>query len=278
MAFSKQEIYPQQSAESVSALDKIHPTAIIAPGAELGPNVTIGPFCIIGEHVKIGADTQIGPHVVIDGWTSIGQRNQIATGAIIGNIPQDLKFIGEESYVVIGNENIIREYVTINRGTENGGLVTSIGNNNVIMTSAHIAHDVKINNHTIISNGVGISGHVCIDDWATIGGLSGIHQFTRVGFMSMIGGVSAITKDIPPFSLVNGNPAKFYGLNIERLRRHQYPLHLRMLIQRTYKCLFRSNLTIDEAIKRVELEFPKAPEIDIIVNFIQKSSRGFYRY
>ena len=277
MAFSKQEVYPQQSAEYVSALHKIHPTAIIAPGAELGPNVTVGPFSVIGEHVKIGADTQIGPHVVIDGWTSIGQRNQIATGTIIGNIPQDLKFCGEESYVVIGHENIIREYVTINRGTESGGLITSIGDNNVIMTSAHIAHDVKINNHTIISNGVGISGHVCIDDWATIGGLSGIHQFTRIGFMSMVGGVSAITKDIPPFSLVNGNPAKLYGLNVERLRRNQYPLHVRMLIQRTYKCLFRSNLTIDEAIKKVELELPKTPEIDIILNFIQKSTRGFYR-
>ena len=167
--------------------------------------------------------------------------------------------------------------MTINRGTESGGLITSIGDNNVIMTSAHIAHDVKINNHTIISNGVGISGHVCIDDWATIGGLSGIHQFTRIGFMSMVGGVSAITKDIPPFSLVNGNPAKLYGLNVERLRRNQYPLHVRMLIQRTYKCLFRSNLTIDEAIKKVELELPKTPEIDIILNFIQKSTRGFYR-
>lgn len=277
MNLLEQEARSGKDHQVLAFPNKIHPTALVAIGAKLGPNVSVGPFSIIGEHVKIGADTVIGPHVVIEGWTSIGARNQIGTGTIIGNIPQDLKFRGEESYVVMGNDNIIREYVTINRGTEGGGLITSIGNNNVIMTSVHVAHDVKIHNHVIISNGVGISGHVIIDDWVTIGGLSGIHQFTQIGFMAMVGGISAITKDIPPFSLVNGNPAKLYGLNIERLRRNNYPINTRMLLQRAYKILLRSGMNLEDAIKKVEQELPSNPEVDLILQFIRRSNRGIYR-
>ncbi len=257
--------------------NKIHPTALVAAGAELGLNVSVGPFSIIGEHVKIGAGTVIGPHVVIEGWTSIGERNQIGTGTIIGNPPQDLKFRGEESYVLIGDDNIIREYVTINRGTEGGGLITKIGNNNVIMTSVHVAHDVNIHNNVIISNGVGLAGHVIVEDWVTLGGLSGIHQFTQIGFMAIVGKMSAISKDIPPFFLVNGNPAKLYGINIERLRRNKYPIGTRMLLQRAYKILVRSGMKLEDAIKKVEQELPSNPEIDIILQFIRRSNRGIYR-
>lgn len=255
----------------------IHPTAIIADGAQLAPDVAIGPYSIIGENVSIGAHTLIGAHVIIEGNTTIGERNQICSGTIIGNVPQDLKFDGEDTFVTIGNNNIIREYVTINKGTRGGGGITRIGDHNVILTAAHVAHDVWIKNHTIISNGVAIGGHVTLDDWVTIGGLAGIHQFTKIGTMAMVGSVSSITKDILPFTLVKGNPAKLYGLNIEKLRRCQFSLEARLLLQRTYKIIFRSGLTLEEAIKKVEQDIPPSTEIDVIIKFIQKSTRGFYR-
>lgn len=255
----------------------IHPTAIIASGAQLGPDVAIGPYSIIGENVSIGAHTLVGSHVVIEGNTTIGERNQICTGAIIGNAPQDLKFDGEETFVTIGNDNIIREYVTINRGTQGGGSITRIGDHNVLLTAMHVAHDVWIKNHVVISNSVAIAGHVIIDDWVTIGGLAGIHQFTRIGTMAMVGSISKITKDIPPFTLVNGNPAKLCGLNTERLRRNQFSLETRLLLQRAYKILFHSKLDMEAAIEKIEQDIPPSSEIDLIIKFIQGSTYGFYR-
>ena len=183
----------------------IHPTALIADGAEIASDVTIGPYTLIGENVRIGQGTRIGAHVVIDGWTDIGDCNEISTGAIIGNIPQDLKFNNEKSYVSIGNNNLIREYVTINRGTTGGGGITRIGDDNLLMTSVHVAHDVQIGNHNVIVNAVGIAGHVEIDDWVTIGFATGLHQFVKIGRMAMIGAGIIVVKDVAPFALIAGS-------------------------------------------------------------------------
>ncbi|BCA96601.1 acyl-[acyl-carrier-protein]--UDP-N-acetylglucosamine O-acyltransferase [Legionella antarctica] len=261
----------------ISIPNRIHPTALISPGAKIGPDVSIGPYSIIGEHVSIGQGTAISSHVTIEGWTHIGKRNQIGIGAIIGSTPQDLKFQGEVSEVFIGHDNIIREYVTINRGTRGGGGKTSIGNNNVILTSAHVAHDVIIGNHNVISNAVGIAGHVVIEDWVTIGGMCALHQFIRLGRMSMIGALSLITKDVTPYALVTGNPAKRYGINVERLLRNDYSTKARNEIKRAYKVLFHENLMMAAAIDRLGLEFPDNQDVRHIVTFLQSSTRGIYR-
>lgn len=261
----------------IPTLNHIHPTALIAPGAKIGPNVTIGPYSIIGEHVRIAQGTSIASHVTIEGWTEIGERNQIGAGAIIGGIPQDLKFNGEISKVLIGNDNIIREYVTINRGTRGGGGKTCIGNNNVLMTSAHVGHDVLIGDHNIISNAVAIGGHVVIEDWVTVGALCGLHQFIKLGRMSMIGALSLITKDVCPYALVSGNPAKLYGINVERLRRRGYSSEAKSCIKRAYKTLFNKGLGIAEAIIQVQSEFADNIDIHHIVQFLKGSTRGLYR-
>ncbi len=261
----------------VSIPNRIHPTAIIAPGAKIGTDVSIGPYTIIGEHVSIGNGTSIASHVTIEGWTSIGERNQIGIGAIIGGIPQDLKYRGEVSSVSLGNDNIIREYVTINRGTTGGGGDTRLGNQNVIMTSAHIAHDVTMGSHNIISNGVAIGGHVIIEDWVTVGALSGLHQFIKLGRLSMIGALSLITKDVAPYTLVTGNPAKRYGINIERLRRNGFSSESRRYIQRAYKVLFHQGLTLFDAIEKLEQDFPDNIDVGYIIQFLRGSTRGTYR-
>lgn len=255
----------------------IHPTAIISPGAEIGPNVSIGPYTIIGENVVINNNTHIGAHVVIDGWTHIGEGNEIATGAIIGNIPQDLKFQGERSFVYIGNNNKIREYVTINRGTDGGGGQTKIGDNNLIMTSVHIAHDVQVGNHNIIANAVGVAGHVVIDDWVNIGFASGIHQFVKIGRMVMVGAGSMISKDVMPYAIAQGNPPKLYGVNIERLRRNNFSPEARKDIQRAYKMICKESLTSIEAIEKIRSSFPDNTDIDHLISFLQNSARGIYR-
>ncbi|HBD7470340.1 TPA: acyl-ACP--UDP-N-acetylglucosamine O-acyltransferase [Legionella pneumophila] len=256
---------------------QIHPTAIVSVDARIGRDVVIGPYSIIEGNVSIGQGTVIGSHVSIKSWTEIGEYNQIETGAVIGAIPQDLKFNGEKSTVSIGNNNIIREYVTISRGTSGGGGVTCIGNNNVIMTSAHIAHDVQMGNHNIISNAVAVAGHVIIDDWVTIGGLCGIHQFVQLGRMSMIGSQTRITKDVMPYTLVCGNPAKRFGINIERLQRNGYSSVARMEIQRAYKILFHDGHLLTNAIEILKHELIGNSDVAYILKFLENSKRSFYR-
>lgn len=255
----------------------IHPTALISSGAEIAADVSIGPYSIIGDNVRIGQGTRIGNHVVIEGWTDIGEYNQIFTGAIIGNIPQDLKFQNEKSYASIGDHNIIREYVTINRGTEGGGGITRIGHHNLIMTTAHVAHDVQIGNHNVIANAVGIAGHVEIHDWVTVGFASGLHQFIKIGNMAMIGAGSMVSKDVAPFALITGNSPKLYGVNIERLRRNGYTMEAKKNINRAYKILFKMGLTIEIAIEKITVELPKSEDIDCLIQFILQSKRGIYR-
>ncbi|HAT4488357.1 TPA: acyl-ACP--UDP-N-acetylglucosamine O-acyltransferase [Legionella pneumophila] len=265
------------SSKVVSFSQLIHPTALISPYAKIGPNVSIGPYSIIGDNVSIGQGTTIGSHVSIQGWTQIGEDNQIETGAIIGAVPQDLKFAGEKSTVFIGNNNIIREYVTINRGTAGGGGETRVGNHNLIMTSVHVAHDVQMGNNNIIANAVAIGGHVVIDDWVTIGALCGIHQFVQLGRMSMIGAQSKITKDVLPYTLVSGNPPKRFGINVERLRRNGYSSSERIDIQRAYKILFQDGQTLTDTIEMLKKEFQKSMDVNYILKFLENSKRSFYR-
>lgn len=256
---------------------KIHPTAIVSPGATIGPNVEIGPYAIIGENVEIGEGCVIGPHVVIEGWTTLGKRNKIYTGAVIGNEPQDLKFKGEKSYLYIGDDNIVREYATISRGTHGGSGETRIGNGNLIMSYVHVAHDVQIGNYNVISHGSGIAGHVIIEDRVTIGGIVGVHQFTKIGRMAMVGAHSMITKDVPPYALVSGNPPKIYGVNIVGLRRNGLTPEARMEIQRAYKILYRSGLNVTQAIEEMERQLSGTEEIEHILRFLRNAERGICR-
>ncbi|HAT2049175.1 TPA: acyl-ACP--UDP-N-acetylglucosamine O-acyltransferase [Legionella pneumophila] len=257
--------------------NQIHPTAIISVDARIERDVVIGPYSIIEGNVRIGQGTVIGSHVSIKSWTEIGECNQIETGAIIGAAPQDLKFTGEKSTVFIGNNNIIREYVTINRGTAGGGGETRVGNHNLIMTSVHVAHDVQMGNNNIIANAVAIGGHVVIDDWVTIGALCGIHQFVQLGRMSMIGAQSKITKDVLPYTLVSGNPPKRFGINVERLRRNGYSSLERIDIQRAYKILFQEGQTLASTIEILKKELQENRDVNYILKFLESSKRSFYR-
>src|SRR5690606_30549257 len=191
---------------------KIHPTAIVAPGAQRDVYVQVVPSASIGENVVIGDVTLIGTREVIEGWINMRKQNRVYTGAVIGSEPQDRKFKGEKSYLFIGDDNVFREYCTVSRGTEGGGGETRIGNRNLFMTCTHIGHDAQIGNDVVVSHGSGIAGHVVIEDKAIIGGLCGIHQFTKIGRMAMVGAHTMITKDVPPYVLIKGNPPKVYGV------------------------------------------------------------------
>jgi len=252
----------------------VHPTAIVHPKAELGNNVTVGPYAIIGEHVVIGDDTWIGPRAIIEGWTIMGKGNKVYAGSVVGNDPQDLKFKGEKSYLFIGDNNIIREYATISRGTEGGGGETHIGDGNLFMSYVHIAHDCQIGNHVVVAHGSGVGGHVTIEDRAIISGLAGIHQFTKIGKMAMVGAHSMVKKDVPPFLIVDGNPARVAFPNIVGLRRNGVPPEVRADIKRAYKILYRSNLNVSQAIEQMEQELPGTAEIDHFLRFLRNAERG----
>jgi UDP-N-acetylglucosamine acyltransferase len=255
----------------------IHKTAIIHPGAKIGRNVEIGPYSIIEGNVEIGDGTVIGPHVIIDGWTRIGKNNQIFHGASIGLVPQDMKFKGEKSYLFIGDNNIIRENVTIHRGTEEGGGETRIANNNLIMAYSHVAHDCQLGNHLILSNAVNLAGHVFLEDYVVIAGLTGIHQFVRIGKMAMVGAHSKVVKDVPPYILVDGHPARVNGINVVGLRRNGVNPDLRQEIKRAYKILYRSNLNITQAILKMDQELDASEEIEHFLRFLRNAQRGICR-
>jgi len=258
-------------------IGKIHETAIIDPSAVIGKNVEIGPYSIIGADVEIGDGTIIGPHVVIQGPTKIGKNNRIFSGANLGGDPQDLKYQGEVSYLVIGDDNTIREYVTISRGTMGGGGETRIGNGNLIMSYVHIAHDCLVGNNCVLVSGSALAGHVIVEDRVTIGGLSGVHQFSRIGRMTMVGACTKVTKDVPPFLLVDGHPAKVVGINLVGLRRNELSPEVRTEIKRAYKMLYRTNLNVQQAVEQMEQELHGYPEIDHFIRFIRNSERGILR-
>lgn len=247
---------------------KIHPTAIIDKKAHLAKDVEIGPYSIIGSNVKIDAGTKVDSHCVIDEWTTIGKNCRIFKGSVIGGVTQDLKFKGERSFVKIGDNNTIREYVTINRAT-NKDSVTQIGNNNLIMAYTHIAHDCRIGNNVIIANAGTFAGHVTIEDNATIGGMVGIHQFVNVGTLSIIGGCSKVVKHVPPYSMVDGHPAKNYGLNIIGLKRAGISQKAKTGLKRAFKILFNSGLSLPHALKEVKQTLPQSKEIKNLIHFLK---------
>jgi len=259
----------------------IHPTAVVSPEAEIGEGVIIKPYAIIGPNVKIGKNTIIGNHTVIDGIVEIGEGNQISCFVTIGLPPQDVKYKGEPTKVIIGNNNIIREYASIHRATTKGDWKTEIGSNNFIMAYSHIAHDCKIGNNVIMANNASLAGHVEIDDYAVIGGLVGIHQFARVGESAFIGAGTLTSLDILPYSLVagkgTGNRAKFFGLNIVGLKRRGFSKETIEKIKKVYYILFQSKLLLKQAMEQVRKEFSDVPEVEKILKFIETTKRGICR-
>jgi len=253
----------------------IHKTAIVGEKVKLGKNVNIGPYAVIDGQVTLGDDVVIGAHCLVEGHTTIGHGCQIYTGAVIGSPPQDRKHQRQDKvFLSIGVNNIFREYVTVNPGTIEGGGTTSIGDNNLFMACCHVAHDCKIGHDCVLANYVGLSGHVTIEDRAVIGGLSGVHQYARVGYLSMIGGCSKVNQDVAPFSLVDGNPATFRGLNIVGLKRAEVPSPNQMALHRAFKILFNSGLNRSHAVLQVKSQLNGLPEIHQLLEFIQLSKRG----
>ena len=256
---------------------KIHPTAIISPDAQLDKGVEIGPYTIIGSDVQIGKNTIVGPHTVIDDYTHIGGGCRIFQFCSIGAPPQDLKFGGEKTSVVIGDFNIIREFVTIHRATSADIGMTLIGDHNMLMAYTHVAHNCKLGNHIIMSNVATLGGHVHVEDYAIISGLSAVHQFSRIGAHSIIGGASGVAKDVPPYTLANGNHARLFGLNLVGLKRRNFSEKTIKALGKAYRIVFRSRLLLDAAIKKVEEEVDNFPEVQHFVQFIKESKRGVCR-
>jgi len=254
----------------------IHPAAIVTPGAELDEGVDIGAYSIVGAHVKIGRATRIMPHVFLDGWTMIGEGCTVFPFASIGTQTQDLKYKGAVTFVEIGDHTTLREYVTVNSGT-NEGDVTRVGSNCHIMAYSHVAHQCIVGNGVIISNAGTLAGHVIIEDNAVIGGLCGIHQFVRVGRLSIIGGCSKATQDIPPFMMADGNPATIHGLNTIRPQRHAVTETVRRTLKEAYRILYRENLAIRAAIEKMKTELTMCPELEHLMAFVSTSERGIAR-
>ena len=255
----------------------IHQTAIIDSKAELDSTVEVGPYSIVGADVFIGAGAIIGPHVVIDPYVTIGPECHIFQYAAIGAVPQSLKFDGEKTCVNIGRKTIIREFVTIHRGTEFGGGITEIGEENFLMAYTHIAHDCKIGRKVVMSNNATLGGHITIGDYATIGGLVAIHQFVRIGEYAFVGGKSAVVKDIPPYVIAAGDRAMLHGLNSVGLKRGGFSPNKLKLLKKAYRIIFRTGLAMNEAIERVKTEMEQIPEIVNFINFIKSSKRGITR-
>ncbi len=256
---------------------EIHPTAVVHSRAEIAPGVKIGPYSVIGEHVRIGPDTSIDSHVVIDGWTEIGARCRIFPFVSIGAAPQHMRYAGEPTRVRIGNDNLIREFVTVHRGTVGGSGETSLGNGNIIMAYTHIAHDCKVGNQVTMANASTLAGHIEVEDFAIVGGLVAIHQFVRIGCYTMVGGASAIPQDIPPYTLASGNRARLFGLNTIGLKRHRFPEATLSALKQAYRLLFRSRLTFQKAAEKVAAEVPDIPEVRHLLGFLRSSKRGFCR-
>jgi UDP-N-acetylglucosamine acyltransferase len=251
----------------------IDPTAIVHPGAEIGAGTVIGPHAIIGEHVHIGRDCRVGASSIVDGWTEIGDGNQIFPFASIGLIPQDLKFRGEKTTLTIGDRNVFREFVTIHRGTAGGGGTTDIGDNNVFMAYAHVAHDCHIGHYTIFGNAATLGGHVTVEDYATISAFSGVHQFCRVGQHAFIGGYSVVTKDALPYAKTVGNRARIYGINTIGLERRKFSKDSINQLRKAFRYLLHSNTS--RALAQIDRD-PSlgSAEVQYLVHFIRSSSRG----
>jgi UDP-N-acetylglucosamine acyltransferase len=260
---------------ALKPLAAIDPRAVVHPSAEIGEGTIIGPYAIVGPHVRIGRHCRIGASAVVDGWTEIGDETQIFPFASIGLMPQDLKYRGEETRVVIGRKNIFREFVTIHRGTQLGGGLTIIGDQNLFMAYVHVAHDCRIGNYTIFGNAATLGGHVWVEDFATISAFSGVHQFCRVGEHAFIGGYSVVTKDAMPYAKTVGNRARIYGLNTIGLMRRGFTEESLSKLKRAYRYLLVSKLTTSRALRRIEEDDTlNCPEVSYLVEFIRSSQRG----
>ncbi len=256
---------------------EIHPTAIVHPRASIGSGVKVGAYSLIGENVRIGNGTVIESHVVVEGWSEIGERCHLFPFVSIGAPPQHLRYRGEPTRVVIGNDNMIREFVTINRATAEGGGETVLGQGNFIMAYSHIAHDCRVGNQVIMANASTLAGHIEVEDFAIVGGLVAIHQFVRVGCYAIIGGTSAVPKDVPPYMCASGNRAQLFGLNAVGLRRHHFPETTISALKQAYRIIFRSHITLTKAIEKVPAEVPDLPEIRHLLDFLKSSKRGVCR-
>jgi UDP-N-acetylglucosamine acyltransferase len=255
----------------------IHETAIIGEGVELGEGVTIGPYCLIGDGVRIGKGTTIANNVVIEGDTEIGEDCRIFPFATIGLPPQDVKYGGEPTGVKIGNRNVIREFITIHRGSVGGDGFTRIGDGNFLMAYVHIAHDCRIGDNVIMANAATLGGHVEIEDNAVLSGFAAVHQFARVGALAMVSGLSGVVQDIPPFTLASGPRARLYGLNLVGLKRQGFSSETISELKKAYRILFRDNTSMKEAVRKVQAELPYTEEIAHLLDFINKNRRGIAR-
>jgi len=255
---------------------QVHKTAIISKEAELGEDVVIGPYAVISGKAVIGAGSKLASHCVVEGNTTIGKNCEIFTGAVIGSRPQDLKYKGEQVYLEVGDNNIIREYCTLNPGTEEGSK-TIVGSGNLIMAYSHVAHDCRVGDNCVLANGSTLAGHVTIEDRAVIGGLVAIHQFVRVGKLSIIGGCSKVVQDIPPYSTCDGHPAAVFGLNLIGLRRHNVPKESIGLLDDAFRILFSSGLSVKHALEKLVQEVKLTSEVTYLVEFIKKTERGIAR-
>jgi UDP-N-acetylglucosamine acyltransferase len=255
----------------------IDPRAVVDPAAEIGDGVRIGPFSIIGPDVCIGSGSTIGPHVVIRGATRIGSGNRIYQFASIGEDAQDRKYRGEPARLEIGDGNVIREYVSINRGTGHGGGVTRLGDRNWIMASCHIAHDCQVGNDTTFANGASLAGHVTVQDHATLGGYTLVHQFCMIGAYAFTAFGSVISKDVPPYLTVAGNPARARGLNKEGLKRNGFSEPTLKVLQQAYRILYRSGVPPEEQVKMLARQAAQDPEVGLLVGFLEQHRRGIIR-
>lgn len=251
----------------------IHPTALVHDGAELGSGVTVGPGAIIGPGVVIGDDTEVGSNVLIERNTVIGRECRIFHGAVLGTEPQDLKFEGEDTQLVVGDRTTIREYATLNRGTRAAGR-TVIGSDCLLMAYVHVAHDCHIGDHVILSNAVNMGGHTTIGDWAIVGGLTAIHQFVRIGAHAFVGGASRVPKDIAPYVRCAGNPLTMAGLNSVGLRRRGFDDETRSALKRAYRLFFLSENNVSQALERARSELVLTPEVEAFIRFFEESERG----
>lgn len=252
----------------------VHETAIVSPAASLGEGCHIGPFCTVGDEVTLGPDVRLESHVVVDGKTSIGEATRVFPFVSIGLAPQDLKYAGEPTAVEVGKRNQIREFVTVHRGTAGGGGITRIGDDNLLMAQAHVAHDCKIGNNVIMANAATLAGHVEIADRANIGAYSGVHQFCRVGYEAFVGGYSVVVKDAPPFAIIQGNHAKCYGLNRVGMKRRGYPRETIEKLNHAFRLLLSSKLNTTQAVEKIKAEITDCGEVDLLVEFIETSKRG----
>ena len=258
-------------------MTRIHETALVDRRAEIDSDVEIGPYSLVGKHVRIGKGCRVKSHVVIEGRTTLGEGNLLFQFATVGSVPQDLKYKGEPSELIIGNHNTIREFVSLNPGTTGGGMVTRLGDGNLLMMHCHIAHDCILGSHNIIANGATLGGHVVIEDYVIVGGLVGIHQFTKVGQGAILGAGSMVSKDVPPYCNATGDRARLHGLNIEGLKRRGFGPEKIEALRKAYRIMFRSKLKTRAAIVKIRQELSGYAEAQQLVTFVENSQRGICR-